>query len=154
MVRRIEKLRFKDYLGALHSHGNKPLNSAVEQRLSGANRKDSRTFSAPDPLCEGVPSDIELSAPATPITLVVDVPFDLDTLGVVATDQKTMLVSRVPITVQLRDQTRPRLSVERVRMGLGPVDPAGLGILTFRVRAVCSETPAEVLVSVHVRELP
>ena len=122
------------------------------ERAGGQMQVSWRMFSAPDPVCEDVPSDIDLSAPAGPTTLVVGEPFDMDALGVVATDQTGMLASRVPITVQVRDQTRPRLNVERFRMGLGLVVPVGRGILTFRVRAICSETPAEVLVFVRVRE--
>ena len=44
------------------------------ERVGGAMRVSWRMFSAPDPICEDVPSDIELSAPTAPTTLVAGEP--------------------------------------------------------------------------------
>ena len=110
-----------------------------------------RRFSAPDfdSICEDVPSDILLSAPTAPTTLVVGEPFDLEALGVVATDQDRTLLAGVPVTVQVREQP-PLLDVQAFRAALGPIVPVTPGDLMLRVRTLCSETPAEVLVPVVV----
>jgi hypothetical protein len=110
-----------------------------------------RMFSAPDPVCRGVPSRLTLSAPDTPSVLVANEPFDLNTLGVAAMTSNGRLVARVPITIQLRDDTRPRLDIEEFRTGVGPVVPVGPGTLTFRVRAVCSDPQTEAFVAFEVR---